>query len=132
MKKKYFLIFFVVLFVFLGAYIGIYNYNINKKINTNYSDELSDIQNDDTEDVDYAVELSNIREHYNNDDIVGVLSLDDGLKEIVMQSSDNDYYLEHTVYHESNWRGQISRVTRSLISPSPIASVPVMKWLLLL
>ena len=23
-----------------------------------------------------------------------------------MQSTDNDYHLEHTVYHESNWRGQ--------------------------
>lgn len=59
------------------------------------------------EEVNYMEELTKIRESYNNNDIVGILKIENtSFDEIVMQSNNNDYYLEHTVYHESNWRGQ--------------------------
>ena len=55
----------------------------------------------------YEEELNKIRKEYSNNDIVGVLSIENtAFNEIVMQSTDNDYYLEHTVYHNYDWRGQ--------------------------
>lgn len=57
--------------------------------------------------VNYEEELNKIKKQYNNNDIVGVLTIENtNFFEIVMQSNDNDYYLEHTVYHKADWRGQ--------------------------
>lgn len=57
--------------------------------------------------INYEEELNKLKSEYNNNDIVGVLSIENtSFNEIVMQYSDNDYYLEHTVYHDYDWRGQ--------------------------
>lgn len=57
--------------------------------------------------IDYQEEIKKIKNQYNNNDVVGVLTIENtNFYEIVMQSTDNDYYLEHNVYHKENWRGQ--------------------------
>ena len=67
----------------------------------------------------YEEELNKLKESYNNNDIVGILSIENTkFSEIVMQSSDNNYYLEHTVYHEADWRGQTYLDYRSDINNS--------------
>lgn len=104
-NKHYIIIILLVMLIVSILTFNIYKYNNtlkNKTINSNTIEVNYEINK-----IDYEEELNKVRNKYNNNDIVGILSnSDDTLNEIVMQSTDNDYYLEHTVYHESNWRGQ--------------------------
>lgn len=104
-NKHYIIIILLVMLIVSILTFNIYKYNNtlkNKTINSNTIEVNHEINK-----IDYEEELNKVRNKYNNNDIVGILSnSDDTLNEIVMQSTDNDYYLEHTVYHESNWRGQ--------------------------
>lgn len=104
-NKHYIIIILLVMLIVSILTFNIYKYNNTLKskiINSNAIEVNYEINK-----IDYEEELNKVRNKYNNNDIVGILSnSDDTLNEIVMQSTDNDYYLEHTVYHESNWRGQ--------------------------
>ena len=104
-NKHYIIIILLVMLIISIITFNIYKYNNtlkNKIINSNTIEVNHEINK-----INYEEELNKIRSKYNNNDIVGVLSNSlDTLNEIVMQSTDNDYYLEHTVYHEYNWRGQ--------------------------
>ncbi len=104
-NKHYIIIILLVMLIvsILTFYIYKYNNTLKSKIINSNTIEV----NYEINKIDYEEELNKARNKYNNNDIVGILSnSDDTLNEIVMQSTDNDYYLEHTVYHESNWRGQ--------------------------
>lgn len=104
-NKHYIIIILLVMLIvsILTYYIYKYNNTLKSKIINSNTIEV----NYEINKIDYEEELNKARNKYNNNDIVGILSnSDDTLNEIVMQSTDNDYYLEHTVYHESNWRGQ--------------------------
>lgn len=104
-NKHYIIIILLVMLIvsILAFYIYKYNNTLKSKIINSNTIEV----NYEINKIDYEEELNKVRNKYNNNDIVGILSnSDDTLNEIVMQSTDNDYYLEHTVYHESNWRGQ--------------------------
>lgn len=104
-NKHYIIIILLVMLIISIITFNIYKYNNtlkNKIINSNVIEINHEINK-----INYEEELNKVRSKYNNNDIVGILSNSlDTLNEIVMQSADNDYYLEHTVYHESNWRGQ--------------------------
>ena len=50
--------------------------------------------------VNYEDVINNLRVQYGNNDIVAVLQLPDMFEEPVVQTSNNDYYLNHTVTHE--------------------------------
>ena len=104
-NKHYIIIILLVMLIvsILTYYIYKYNNTLKSKIINSNTIEV----NYEINKIDYEEELNKVRNKYNNNDIVGILSnSDDTLNEIVMKSTDNDYYLEHTVYHESNWRGQ--------------------------
>ena len=104
-NKHYIIIILLVMLIVSILTFNIYKYNNtlkNKIINSNAIEVNHEINK-----INYEEELNKYRNKYNNNDIVGILSNSlDTLNEIVMQSTDNDYYLEHTVYHEYNWRGQ--------------------------
>ena len=104
-NKHYIIIILLVMLIISIITFNIYKYNNtlkNKIINSNTIEVNHEVNK-----INYEEELNEVRNKYNNNDIVGILSnSDETLNEIVMQSTDNDYYLEHTVYHESNWRGQ--------------------------
>lgn len=107
MKKS--LIRLIITFIFLITFVifNIYQGKLNNKIPDHIVTHENVIEEIETPTIDYKEELNKLKEEYNNDDIVGVLSLENTtFSEIVMQYSDNDYYLEHTVYHKYNWRGQ--------------------------
>ena len=56
-----------------------------------------DLENDFDKDYSFDSVLEELRETYNNDEIVGVLKIDNtSILEPVMQASDNSYYLNHT------------------------------------
>lgn len=53
--------------------------------------------------LNYNKIIKNLKNKYNNDDIVGVLKIEDKLEVPLVQSKDNDYYLNHSIYKkESN------------------------------
>ena len=81
----------------------IYKNNITKeKIVYSYEEIIEKIP-----EINYEEELNELKQQYNNNDIVATLSIENtSFNEIIMQSTDNDYYLEHTVYHDYNWMGQ--------------------------
>ena len=53
--------------------------------------------------LNYNKIIKDLKNKYNNDDIVGVLKIEDKLEVPLVQSKDNDYYLNHSIYKkESN------------------------------
>lgn len=111
MKNKIINISIVVVTFVIIVLIGydVYQKQLNKKEIKpviKHEEILEEINKENTK-INYEEKLNELRKEYKNNDIVGVLSLENtNLNEIVMQYTDNDYYLEHTVYHEENWRGQ--------------------------
>lgn len=83
---------------------------INKRIETKpvikHENIIEEINKEDAT-ITYEEQLNELRNEYNNNDLVGTLSIENtSFNEIVMQYTDNDYYLTHTVYHKEDWRGQ--------------------------
>ena len=57
--------------------------------------------------INYEKEITKLKKIYNNDDIVGILWLENSnFNEVVVQYSNNDYYLEHDINNDNNWMGQ--------------------------
>lgn len=58
--------------------------------------------------IDYTNVINNLKEEYNNEDIVGILQIPNTDFNIpVVQGKDNDYYLNYTLNKESNYMGSI-------------------------
>lgn len=112
MKKEYIKIIFVYILIVISIVFRIYKEDdINNLILTEDSSEeilIDDLLSlEDNNKIDYYEKLNETKDYYGNNDIVGILSIyGDDFSEIVMQSSDNEYYLRHTVYHDYDWRGQ--------------------------
>lgn len=111
MRKKIINLIIIVIFIALIFLLG---FNIYQKYLKpeeikpviKHEDVIEEIKEEIPE-INYEEELNKLKQEYNNNDIVGVLSIENtSFNEIVMQYTDNDYYLEHTVYHVSDWRGQ--------------------------
>ncbi len=64
--------------------------------------------NNVTNPTDYSKEINELKEKYNNDDVVGILSFDNtDYSAPIMQGEDNEYYLNHTPDKEDNYMGSI-------------------------
>ena len=57
--------------------------------------------------IDYNKKINNIKKEYKNNDIIGILRIDKELNVPIVQSSDNDYYLNHTIYNTKSNLGAI-------------------------
>lgn len=68
-----------------------------------YDDKNIDIISDyvETEEGEKIDVISNLREKYNNDDIIAFLEIPDVLALPIVQASDNEYYLNHDAYKET-------------------------------
>jgi len=105
-RSKYLILIILISVLLFGFYYYFVNIH-NEQIPVVKHDDVIEEVVSDIPSINYLEELNKLRNEYNNNDIVGVLNIENtSFNEIVMQSSDNDYYLNHTVYHESNWRGQ--------------------------
>lgn len=106
-KRSKYLILIILMTVLLFGFYYYFVNSHNEQIPVVKHDDVIEEVVSDIPSINYLEELNKLRNEYNNNDIVGVLNIENtSFNEIVMQSSDNDYYLNHTVYHESNWRGQ--------------------------
>ena len=69
-----------------------------------------DIESNDniTNPINYSDVITKVREEYNNNDIKGILEIENTDYIVpVLQGSDNDYYLNHDAYGNSNYMGSI-------------------------
>ena len=69
-----------------------------------------DIESNDniTNPINYSDVITKVREEYNNNDIKGILEIENTDYIVpVLQESDNDYYLNHDAYGNSNYMGSI-------------------------
>ena len=65
-----------------------------------------DIESNDniTNPINYSDVITKVREEYNNNDIKGILEIENTDYIVpVLQGSDNDYYLNHDAYGNSNY-----------------------------
>lgn len=81
---------------------------IRNKTN-NYNLELNIEQNSNVNNpINYKEVIDELREEYNNNDVVGILEINDTDYIVpIMQGKDNDYYLNHTPDGKSNFMGSI-------------------------
>lgn len=91
-----------VLFVIMVMVYLFYNKN-DKKIDFDV-----ERNNNVTNPTDYSKEINELKEKYNNDDVVGVyLLIIQDYSAPIMQGEDNEYYLNHTPDKEDNYMGSI-------------------------
>ena len=93
------------LFVIMVMVYLLYNKNANndKKIDIDATENTNE-----TNPIDYSKEITKLKEKYNNDDVVGILSFDNtDYSAPIMQGEDNEYYLNHTPDKEDNYMGSI-------------------------
>lgn len=91
-----------VLFIIMVMVYLFYNKN-DKKIDFDV-----ERNNNVTNPTDYSKEINELKEKYNNDDVVGILSFDNtDYSAPIMQGEDNEYYLNHTPDKEDNYMGSI-------------------------
>lgn len=104
-KKKIIYIISMILFIIiiLLVIMFVFNKNSNKQLDVNIE------RNDNvTNPINYSDVINNMREEYNNNDIKGVLEIENtDYKVPILQGSDNDYYLNHDAYGNSNYMGSI-------------------------
>lgn len=78
-------------------------------ININFNEDSNiDISvNKEIEEIDYNEIINNLKNKYNNDDVVGILKIDEELEVSILQTSNNDYYLNHTIDNKESIYGAI-------------------------
>ncbi len=111
-KKK---IFKIIILIFILVILLILLYLINKYLNNDYKnidfDEeiMTNIVINDLNDVISNKKIiDKLKEKYNNEDIVGLLKLENANFSIpVVQSSDNDYYTNHNLYGNRSIAGAV-------------------------
>jgi len=102
MKNKIILIIsFICLFVIL--LFNLFSSNSSKQYNLDIE------QNDNVNNpVNYEEIINNLKLEYNNDDVVGILEINNTDYIVpIMQGEDNDYYLNHTPDGKENYMGSI-------------------------
>lgn len=107
-KRRYIILVFISLFLLEVVLSNLIPKDNNLSINKSTGDEIN-----------YNDVINELKEEYNNEDIVGILELTNtGFQTLVVQSSDNDYYLDHNLAHEEDELGSIFLDYRNNINTS--------------
>lgn len=86
-----------------------------------YTDELPVINDVKIEKYDYQKEIQNLKEYYQNDDIVGKLIIDGtDIDEPILQGKDNSYYLNHNAYGNYQAEGSVYEDYRTKIGDKKV------------
>ena len=103
-KKIISIIVCIIILVILFAVLFTLDNNIN-----DYHLNLDIEQNNNVNNpINYKEIIEKLRDEYNNDDVVGILEINNTDYVVpVMQGDDNDYYLDHTPNGENNFMGSI-------------------------
>ena len=108
-----------------GVYIVTQNGSSEENKNNVVDKKDSDIEKDDkgqdkkndnekhpgtdaVEENEHSIKLESLRTEYNNKEIVGIISIPNtSISTVVVQHSDNDYYLNHSAKNEKNVEGAV-------------------------
>lgn len=93
-KKLIFLFLCIVIFLLINTYFN-KDENCIEKVDKNI------------EEIDYNETINNLKNEYNNDDVVAILKIDKQIVVPVLQTNDNDYYLKHTIDNKESNLGAI-------------------------
>lgn len=107
-NKKIIIILLIIFIVLVGSLFYKYKFNVfNKKTNEDIPViNLDKEYEEENIEIIYQDKINSLKEEYDNQDIVGILSVENSdFNEIIVQTTDNDYYLEHSITHQSDWRG---------------------------
>ena len=89
-------------FLFISIYF-LFNQNLYKNSNVNAENNKNIDEN-----AYYNIHIDNLKSKYNNDDIIGLLKINNSDFEIpIVQGEDNEYYLNHTLANEEKEEGAI-------------------------
>lgn len=95
----------ICLIVIIILIVLFYIRNNNKNYYLNMDIERNDNVNNP---IDYSEIITSVRNEYDNDDIKGILEIENTDYIVpVLQGSDNDYYLNHDAYGKDNYMGAI-------------------------
>ena len=107
-KDKRKIIIIIILILLSLLVIGVY-YSTNKKSNKkDYLLVNIDRNNNVNNPINYEEVINDIRSEYNNDDIVGILEIENTDYIVpILQGEDNEYYLNHLPNKEENFMGSV-------------------------
>lgn len=104
-KKKVLLLIIIILIVLVVLGFCLYKLKSNKNYYLNVDIEPNNNVNNP---INYEDVINNLRKEYNNEDIKGIIEIDNTDYIVpVLQGSDNDYYLNHDAYGNRNGMGSI-------------------------
>lgn len=105
-KKKRIILVIVCVFILFIVLISLFF--IDNR-NNDYELDMEIERNDNVNNpIDYNEIIKSLRDHYNNDDVVGILEINNTDYSVpIMQGDDNSYYLDHTPDGEYNQLGSI-------------------------
>lgn len=95
----------ILIIVFLVLVVGLYRLNNKKEYYLDFDIETNNNVNNP---INYEEIINKLRSEYNNNDIKGILEIDNTDYIVpILQGSDNDYYLNHDAYGNRNGMGSI-------------------------
>lgn len=104
-KKKIILLVICILIVLVVLSLYLYKLKSNKNYYLNVDIEPNNNVNNP---INYEDVINNLRKEYNNEDIKGILEIDNTDYIVpVLQGNDNDYYLNHDAYGNRSGMGSI-------------------------
>lgn len=95
---SFLIISFMLINAFIGEKIFLKNNDVNTPVNNLNATEKTNFEN----------EISKMKNEYNSSDAVGFISFpSNGYNALIMQTTDNDYYLNHSPDGKENYAGSI-------------------------
>ena len=108
LNRKFIIILFIILGVFLFLFLNLGNKN--NYLDVKFTDESKNIEKNDNieKQINYNKEINDEKEEYSNEDVVGILKFENINKKIsVVQTSDNDFYLNHDLNKNPSDKGSV-------------------------
>lgn len=99
----------IIILILLSLLVIVVYYSTNKKSNKeDYLLVNIDRNNNVNNPINYEEVINDIRSEYNNDDIVGILEIENTDYIVpILQGEDNEYYLNHLPNKEENFMGSV-------------------------
>ena len=106
-NKKRIIVYVICFKLMIGVVLSLNILTPYKK--NNYQLNMNIERNDNvTNPINYSEIITKVRDEYNNDDIKGILEIENADYIVpVLQGKDNDYYLNHDAYGKHNYMGSI-------------------------
>lgn len=98
----------LLLILLLAFCASLYEYNFSIQKDDKVVDKVITANKEKVSDVEQLNEILEIRKDYNNEDVIGKISISDtDIDEVVFQSSNNSYYLNHNGYKKYDQYGEV-------------------------